>query len=116
MFHKGRHNLRAEEGLASRAMQRAAVAMSERYDALLADHITGRLGLGWEYPGRGPQRNPSYELAAVPAELTDAFSRRSAAITEATDRLIAAYTTRHGHQPNPRHDAHVAATSHPRDP
>ena len=86
--------------LDSRAMHRAAVAMSERYDALLADHVTDRLGLTWEYRERGPQRNPAYELAAVPTELTDAFCRRSAAITEETDRLIAIYAHKHGHQPN----------------
>ena len=43
--------------------------MSERYDALLADHLTARLGLGWEYRERGPGRNPSYDLAAVPQPL-----------------------------------------------
>ena len=52
--------------LDSRAMHRAAVAMSERYDGLLADHLTARLGLDWEYRERGPRRNPAYELTAVP--------------------------------------------------
>ena len=34
--------------LDSRAALKAVVAMSERYDALLADHITAQLGLEWE--------------------------------------------------------------------
>jgi conjugative relaxase-like TrwC/TraI family protein len=87
--------------LDSRAMHRAAVAMSERYDGVLADHVTARLGLGWEYRERGPGRNPAYELAAVPRELVTAFSRRSAAIDAETDRLIDAYAQAHGRRPDP---------------
>jgi len=87
--------------LDSRAMHRAAVAMSERYDGVLADHVTARLGLGWEYRERGPGRNPAYELAAVPRELVTAFSRRSAAIDAETDRLIDAYARAHGRRPDP---------------
>ena len=86
--------------LDSKAMHRAVVAMSERYDAVLADHVTARLGLGWEYRERGPRRNPSYELTVVPPALTAAFSRRSTAITEEADRLIAAFVVQHGHQPD----------------
>ncbi len=86
--------------LDSRAALRAVVAMSERYDALLADHITARLGLGWEYRERGPGRNPAYQLAAVPPELVAAFSRRSAAIDAETDRLIEAYLEAHGRRPD----------------
>lgn len=87
--------------LDSRAMHRAAVALSERYDGLLADHITARLGLAWEYRERGPQRNPAYELAAVPAALTELFSSRSVAITTETERLIGAYLADHGRRPDP---------------
>ncbi|GEN80246.1 MobF family relaxase [Actinotalea fermentans] len=86
--------------LDSRAALRAVVAMSERYDALLADHITARLGLDWEYRERGPGRNPAYQLAAVPPELVAAFSRRSAAIDAETDRLIEAYLEAHGRRPD----------------
>ena len=86
--------------LDSRAALRAVVAMSERYDALLADHITARLGLDWEYRERGPGRNPAYQLAAVPPELVAAFSRRSAAIDAETDRLIEAYLQAHGRRPD----------------
>ena len=87
--------------LDSRAIHRAAVAMSERYDALLADHLTTRLGLTWEYRERGPRRNPAYELAAVPPTLLAEFSRRSARIDAETDRLVAAYVADHGRQPDP---------------
>lgn len=86
--------------LDSRAALRAVVAMSERYDALLADHITARLGLDWEYRERGPGRNPAYQLASVPPGLVAAFSRRSAAIDVETDRLIEAHLEAHGRRPD----------------
>jgi conjugative relaxase-like TrwC/TraI family protein len=87
--------------LDSRAVHSAAVAMSERYDALLADHLATSLGLEWEYRERGPRRNPAYELAAVPQPLIAEFSQRSARIDAETDRLIAAYLAAHGRQPDP---------------
>ncbi len=86
--------------LDSRAIHRAAVALSERYDAVLADHITDRLGLGWEYRERGSGRNPAYELAVVPVELTSLFCRRSVAIDEEAERLIGAYVAAHGRRPD----------------
>ena len=86
--------------LDSRAVHRAAVAMSERYDAVLADHITSRLGLGWEYRERGVGRNPAFELAVVPRELVTLFSQRAAAIDAETDRLVAAYTESRGRRPD----------------
>src|SRR5659263_161546 len=75
--------------------------MSERYDTLLADHLTARLALGWEYRERGAHRNPAFELAAVPQTLLDLFSQRSAAIDTETDRLIGKYHTDHGRRPDP---------------
>jgi conjugative relaxase-like TrwC/TraI family protein len=86
--------------LDSRAALKAVVAMSERYDALLADHIAAGLGVDWEYRERGPGRNPAYQLAAVPPELVAAFSRRSAAIDAETDRLIETYLQAHGRRPD----------------
>jgi conjugative relaxase-like TrwC/TraI family protein len=86
--------------LDSRALHRAAVAMSERYDSALADRITARLGLAWEYRERGPRRNPAYELAAVPQPLVEAFSRRANVIDAETDRLVAGYVEAHGRQPS----------------
>lgn len=87
--------------LDSRAIYKAAVAMSERYDTILADHITARLGLEWGYRERGPNRNPAHELVTVPQALLEVFSRRSQAVDEETDRLIDAYVAAHGHRPDP---------------
>ena len=86
--------------LDSRALHRAVVAMSERYDTLLADHLTTRLGLTWEYRERGPRRNPAFELTDVPQHLLDLFSRRAAAIDVEVDRLIGKYQTDHGRRPD----------------
>jgi hypothetical protein len=86
--------------LDSRAVHKAAVALSERYDTLLADNLTERLGLGWEYRERGPGRNPAFELTVVPAALVELFSRRSVAIDEETDRLVAEYLAKHGRRPD----------------
>ncbi len=86
--------------LDSRAIHRAVVAMSERYDTLLADHLTTRLNLGWEYRERGPRRNPAFELTTVPQTLLDLFSRRAAAIDVEVDRLIEKYQTDHGRRPD----------------
>lgn len=86
--------------LDSRALHRAVVAMSERYDTLLADHLTTKLGLGWEYRERGPRRNPAFELTAIPQQLLDLFSRRAAAIDVEVDRLIEKYHTDHGRRPD----------------
>ena len=44
--------------LDSRALHKAAVAMSERYDTVLADHVTARLGLGLGVPGARAARQP----------------------------------------------------------
>ncbi|WP_407343537.1 MobF family relaxase [Pengzhenrongella phosphoraccumulans] len=86
--------------LDSRAFHKAAVAMSERYDATLADNITARLGLGWEYRERGAQRNPAYELTCVPQSLLDEFSRRSAAIDAETAELVQVWVDEHGRHPD----------------
>ena len=86
--------------LDSRALHRAVVAMSERYDTLLADHLTTRLNLGWEYRERGPRRNPAFELTNVPQHLIDLFSRRAAAIDVEVGRLIEKYQSDHGRLPD----------------
>jgi conjugative relaxase-like TrwC/TraI family protein len=84
--------------LDGRPMHAAVVALSEHYNALLADQLTRRLGLSWEQRQRGRDRNPAWEITGVPDELIKDFSSRSAAIEVETDRLIAEYTQTHGHR------------------
>ncbi|MDR1441406.1 MAG: relaxase domain-containing protein [Bifidobacteriaceae bacterium] len=85
--------------LDGRGFHQAAVAMSELYNAVLADLITRDLGLAWETRDRGRGRNPSWELAVVPPALIAMFSARSRAIESEADRLISEFTEHHGRAP-----------------
>lgn len=88
--------------LDGRPMHRAVVAISEMYNAVLADHLTRTFGLGWETRERGRDRNPAWEITGVPDELIGEFSTRSKFIEEEKNRLIDTYVARHGRQPSPR--------------
>jgi conjugative relaxase-like TrwC/TraI family protein len=88
--------------LDGRPMHQAVVALSEHYNAVLADRMTRTLGVGWEQRERGRDRNPAWEIVGVPDELIAEFSSRSAAIDAETDRLIDTYLSEHGHRPDAR--------------
>ncbi|HIW30812.1 MAG TPA: relaxase domain-containing protein, partial [Candidatus Luteococcus avicola] len=88
--------------LAGRLMHSAVVAVSELYNAALADRLTRTLGLGWEERERGRDRNPAWEIEGVPDELVAEFSTRSRHIEAEKDRLIAEYAAKHGRQPSTR--------------
>ncbi|MCK3769777.1 relaxase domain-containing protein [Microbacterium aerolatum] len=86
--------------LDGRPMHAVVVALSEHYNAVLADHLTRLLGVGWEERDRGRSRNPAWEITGVPESLIGEFSSRSAAIEAEKDRLIADYVARYGRQPS----------------
>src|SRR5690606_12950391 len=86
--------------LDGRPMHAATVALSEHYNGLLADHLTRALGVGWEARDRGRDRNRAWEIAGVPEELIEAFSSRSHAIEQETDRLIDRYQDEHRRRPS----------------
>ena len=86
--------------LDGRPMHAAVVALSEHYNAVLADHLTRVLGVGWEARDRGRDRNPSWEITGVDDALIDEFSSRSAAIDTEKNRLIEEYVSRHGKYPS----------------
>lgn len=88
--------------LDGRPIHSAVVALSEHYNAVLADRLTRGLGLAWERRDRGEGRSAALELAAVPEALMAEFSSRSHDIDAEADRLIAAYTAEHGRRPNRR--------------
>jgi len=88
--------------LDSRALHHAVVALSEHYNAVLADRLTNMFGVAWERRDRGPDRSTQWEIAGVPDELLTEFSSRSRHIDVVTDRLIAGYAAAHGHRPSPR--------------
>ena len=86
--------------LAGRPVHASVVALSELYNATLADRITGMFGIEWEARERGRDRNPAWELAPVPEELVTEFSSRTRQIEEEKTRLIDAYLERHGREPS----------------
>lgn len=88
--------------LAGRPIHASVVAVSELYNAMLADRITGLLGVGWEVRERGRDRNPAWELEPVSEELVAEFSSRTRQIEQEKARLIDSYVARHGRQPSAR--------------
>jgi conjugative relaxase-like TrwC/TraI family protein len=92
--------------LDSRRLHKAAVAMSETYNAFLTDHTARLLGVTWVPVDRGKDRNTGWEIAGVPAALLAEFSRRSAggegveSIERVTDGLIEEYVVNHGRRPS----------------
>jgi conjugative relaxase-like TrwC/TraI family protein len=86
--------------LDGRPLHAAVVALSAHYNAVLADRITGVLGVKWEQRDRGINHNPAWELECVPESLIGEFSSRSRMIDAETDRLIADYVDRYGRRPS----------------
>lgn len=83
-----------------RPMHAAVVALSEHYNAVLADHMTRTFGVGWEARERGKDRNPAWEITGVPDALLTEFSSRTKDIEAEKERLIDAYVAEHGRQPS----------------
>lgn len=77
--------------LDGRPMHAAVVAISEHYNAVLADRITRTFGIEWDQRDRGKDRNSAWELAPVSEVLIREFSSRSRAIDKEKDRLIEEY-------------------------
>ncbi len=86
--------------LDGRPMHAAVVAISEHYNAVLADRITRTFGIEWEQRDRGKDRNRAWELAPVSEALIREFSSRSRAIDKEKDRLIEEYVEQHGRRPS----------------
>ncbi len=85
--------------LDSRALHAAVVALSEHYNATLADRLAVILGLGWEDRTRPRDRTPAWEIVGVPDELIREFSSRSRDIDEEVARLIDEYERDHQRSP-----------------
>ena len=86
--------------LDGRPLHASVVALSEHYNAVLADRLTRAFGVEWEQRARGDNRSSSWELAPVPDELVHEFSSRSRGIELETDRLVEAYVREHGGRPS----------------
>ena len=86
--------------LDSRPMFASVVALSEHYNAVLADILQRSFGLEWERRARGSSRNPAFEIVGVGEELVSEFSSRSRTIEVETDRLVEQYLRDHGRAPD----------------
>ncbi len=85
--------------LDSRAVHHSVVALSEYYNAVLADRLTGTFGVSWERRER-EGHSPAWEVQGVSEDLVREFSSRARAIDVATDAKIADYVIEHGHYPS----------------
>jgi conjugative relaxase-like TrwC/TraI family protein len=86
--------------LDSRPMFASVVALSEHYNAVLADILQRSFGLEWERRARGTNRHPAFEVSGVPEELVTEFSSRSRTIDVETDRMVEEYRRDHGRAPD----------------
>ncbi|WP_341358683.1 MobF family relaxase [Georgenia sp. M64] len=97
--------------LDSRAVHHAMVGLSEHYNAVLADRLTGSFGLSWERRDRGVDRTGQWEIRGVSEALIGQFSSRARAIDVATDAKIAAYVAAHGRRPSGRRIVQLRAAA-----
>jgi conjugative relaxase-like TrwC/TraI family protein len=86
--------------LDSRAIYRAAAAVSERYEATLIAAVSDLTGLRWQHHPSPRTGIVLSEIAGVPDRLLRAFSARRLAIETETARLAGNYQTRHGRSPD----------------
>uniref|UniRef100_UPI002F917212 MobF family relaxase n=1 Tax=Tessaracoccus coleopterorum TaxID=2714950 RepID=UPI002F917212 len=100
--------------LDSRAIHAAVTGLSEHYNAVLSDHLTQILGVGWEARERGAGRSTAWEIVGVPQELMDEFSSRTRDIEQVKDRLVDDYVSKHGGS-RPEAGVAVPAAGHARD-
>ena len=78
----------------------AGVALSETYDALVADELARRLPVRFAWRDRGERRTPAFEIDGIPDELLAAFSTRSRGIAPELARLTRDFQREHGRGPS----------------
>ncbi len=92
-------------------IHRSVVAISEHYNAVLADILTQRFGVQWNRRDRGADRSQALEITGVSEELLAEFSNRSREIDIETDRLIEEYAVTYGRRPSPKTIVELRATT-----
>jgi conjugative relaxase-like TrwC/TraI family protein len=85
--------------LDSRGLFASAVMLSEMHQGVLSDLLTAELNWDWDARARRSSPVPKWEVAGVSERLTDEFSRRTADIVLAKDRLISQFEKDHGRAP-----------------
>lgn len=90
----------AWRSLDGRRLHKAAVAVSELYDDLVADQLAAVLPVGWSHRDRGRGPTPAYEVDGIDDGLLAEFSQRSTQVTARTRELAAAFRAEHGRCPS----------------
>ena len=86
--------------LDSRALHRAAVAISEAYNTSFEAHLTAALGVTFTArPDTTGGREPVREIDGIPLPVIEFFSRRRVAIEKRYKELIRDDRATHGHEP-----------------
>lgn len=88
--------------LDSRAIHQMHQAISARYDAILHDKLTRRMGVEFTANYPHPDKAPIWEIAGIDRRLIDVFSSRRALARPVYDRLVAEYVATNGRQPSQR--------------
>ena len=86
----------------SKALHKAAVAHSQRYNGAVMDLVCRELGVGREVRQMGDGRQAVIEIAGVLPELREEFSGRRTAIEARYDELLRTYRDEHGYMPPKR--------------
>lgn len=84
----------------SRALYKATVATSERYNNALMTHLSERLGVSFEQRATAGTGTPKMEISFISDELIEQFSSRRTTIKDTLDKLEADYVRSHGHAPS----------------
>ncbi|MGC1239914.1 MAG: MobF family relaxase [Acidimicrobiales bacterium] len=85
--------------LDSRGLFGSAVMLSEMHQGVLSDLLTEQLGWDWDPHARRSSPVAKWEVAGVSTSLMQEFSRRTADIIAAKDRLIERFATDHSRAP-----------------
>lgn len=86
----------------SKAVHKAAVAHSQRYNGAVMDLVCRELGVGREVRDMGEGRQAVIEVAGVLPELREGFSGRRTSIEARYDQLLREYRDEHGYMPAKR--------------
>ncbi|MDO5511837.1 MobF family relaxase [Corynebacterium sp.] len=88
--------------LDSRAIHQMNQAISARYDAILHDKLTRRMGV--EFTAHYPHQDkaPIWEIAGIDRRLIEMFSSRRTLARPVYEQLVSDYVAKHGRQPSQR--------------
>jgi TrwC relaxase len=83
-----------------RVLHKAAVAVSELYDNVIADRVAAVLPVAWSYRDRGRNRTAAFELDGADDALLAEFSQRARDVQGRTAELVVTFHAEHGRSPS----------------